>query len=47
MAVSESECILTEEGFEILKEKYSGKIEEFIKDMTIEQEKNEAELPFI
>jgi hypothetical protein len=43
MAVSESEYILTEEGFGIIKEKYSGEIEEFMKDMTIEYEKDEEE----
>ena len=41
MAMDKNECILTEEGFKIIKEKYSGDIDDFIKDMTIEYEKNE------
>lgn len=43
MAVSESESILTEEGFRIIKEKYSSEIDEFIKDMTLEHERDEIE----
>ncbi len=43
MAISESESILTEEGFRMIKEKYSNEVDEFLTDMTLEHERDEAE----
>lgn len=43
MAVCREECILSDEGFEIIKARYSKEIDAFIKDMARQHEQEEAE----
>ena len=43
MAMSESDCILTDEGYEVIKNKYSKEIETLLEEMRLEHERDEAE----
>lgn len=43
MAMNESDCILTDEGYEAIKNKYAKEIEELLEDMRLEHERDEAE----
>lgn len=43
MAAESSECILTDEGYEIIKEKYRQRINELLESMRMEHEKEEYE----
>lgn len=44
MAMSDSECILTEAGYEFIKNKYASEIEEMLEEMRLEHERDEAEV---
>lgn len=50
MASTECECVLTEEGYEIIHKKYENEINQFLKDMeeqyTAENEEQKKELDF-
>ena len=43
MAMSEADCILTDEGYEVIKNKYSKEIEDLLEEMRLEYEREEAE----
>ena len=43
MAVSSSECILTDEGYHVIKQKYQKQINALLEDMRIQHEKEELE----
>lgn len=43
MAVSKDECILTDEGYKTIKEKYSTEINELIKDMINQHEQDKMD----
>ena len=43
MACEENDCILSDEGYDILKEKYEEELTSFIEEMTLEHERDEAE----
>ena len=43
MAMSEADSILTEEGYEAIKNKYSKEIEKLLEDIRLEHERDEAE----
>ena len=43
MAASENECILTDEGFNVIKDKYSAQIDEFINEMSLQYNQDQAE----
>ena len=43
MAMSEADCILTNEGYEVIKNKYSKEIDDLLEEMRLEHEREEAE----
>ena len=43
MSMSEADCILTDEGYNAIKSKYSKEIEALLEDMRLEYERDEAE----
>ena len=43
MATSRADCILTDEGYEVIKDKYSKEIEELLEEMRLEHERDEEE----
>ena len=43
MAVSNADCILTDEGYEVIKNKYSKEISDLLEEMRLEHEREEAE----
>lgn len=43
MAMSEADCILTDEGYEVIKNKYSKEIDDLLEEMRLEHERDEAE----
>lgn len=43
MAVSKEECILTDSGYDVIKEKYAVEIDKFIIEMTIQSKKEQIE----
>lgn len=43
MAVSNADCILTDEGYEVIKNKYSKEISDLLEEMRLEYEREEAE----
>ena len=43
MAMSEADCILTDEGYDVIKTKYTKEIDTMLEEMLIEHEKEEAE----
>lgn len=43
MAMSDSDCILTEDGYEFIKNKHASEIEEMLEEMRLEHEHDEAE----
>lgn len=42
MAMSEADCILTDEGYEVIKNKYSIEIDNLLEEMRLEHEREEA-----
>ena len=44
MAMSEADCILTDEGYEVIKNKYSKEIDDLLEEMRLEHERDEAEV---
>ena len=43
MAMSEADCILTDEGYEVIKNKYSKEIDNLLEEMRLEHERDEAD----
>ena len=43
MAMSEADCILTDEGYEVIKNKYSKEIDDLLEEMRLEHERDEAD----
>ena len=43
MTFSKSDCILTEEGYEIIKHKYQNRIDELLSDMYMQHQKDKLE----
>lgn len=43
MAMSKDDCILTDDGYEVIKNKYSAEIDAFINDMTLQHERDQIE----
>ena len=43
MAMSKDECILTDNGYEVIKNKYSAEIDAFINDMTLQHQQDQIE----
>ena len=43
MAVSKTDCILTDEGYEIIKQKYKNRIDKLLEEMRNQHEKEELE----
>ena len=43
MAFSQTDCILTDEGYEIIKQKYKERIDELLEEMRKQHEKEELE----
>ena len=43
MAMSEADCILTDEGYEVIKNKYTKEIDDLLEAMRLEHEREEAE----
>lgn len=43
MAMSKDDCILTDDGYEVIKHKYSAEIDAFINDMTLQHEQDQIE----
>lgn len=43
MAMSKDDCILTDDGYEVIKNKYSAEIDTFINDMTLQHEQEQIE----
>ena len=41
--MSEADCILTDEGYEVIKNKYSKEIDDLLEEMRLEHEREEAE----
>lgn len=44
MAITEADCILTDEGYDFIKNKYAKEIEKMLEDMRLAHEREEAEL---
>ena len=43
MAMSKDDCILTDDGYEVIKNKYSAEIDAFINDITLQHEQDQIE----
>lgn len=43
MAMSDADCILTDEGYEVIKNKYSKEIDDLLEEMRLEHERDEAD----
>ena len=43
MAMSDTDCILTDEGYEVIKNKYSKEIDDLLEEMRLRHEQEEAE----
>ena len=41
--MSEADCILTDEGYEVIKNKYSKEIDDLLEEMRLEHERDEAD----
>lgn len=44
MAMSEADCILTDDSYEAIKDKYSKEIDDLIEEMRLEHERDEADV---